>query len=232
MIILRKAEERGHFDHGWLNTYHTFSFADYLDRRHMGFRALRVINDDRVAPGRGFGMHPHQDMEIVTYILSGGLQHRDNMGNGSVIRSGDVQRMSAGTGVLHSEANASGSEWVHLLQIWILPETRGLQPGYEQKFFSPEDLSGRLRLIASRDGSEGSVTIHQDARIYAGKLGPGVSIKQPLSRQRHAWVHVARGEVDLNGHGLKTGDGAAISEEDRLQLRALADSEILVFDLA
>jgi len=232
MIKLRPAGERGHADHGWLNSYHTFSFADYYDPRHMGFRALRVINEDRVEPGRGFGKHPHRDMEIISYVLDGSLEHRDSLGTGSVIRPGDVQRMSAGTGVTHSEFNASPSEPVHFLQIWLLPKRAGIAPGYEQKTFTPEEQSGRLRLVASRDGRDGSLEIHADVRLYAGRFEPGNRFELPLDKGRHAWVQVARGEVQLNGKDLSAGDGAALSEEDAIHLVAKTASEVLVFDLS
>jgi quercetin 2,3-dioxygenase len=232
MITIRNAAERGHFDHGWLDTYHTFSFADYYDPRHMGFRTLRVINEDRVQPGRGFPTHAHQDMEIITYILQGALEHKDSMGTGSVIRPGDVQRMSAGTGVTHSEYNASKTEPVHLLQIWILPERRGLPPGYEQQAFPEAERRGTLRLVASRDGRAGSVTIHQDAEVYAGMLGNGHGVQHQLRPGRHAWVQVARGAVTLNGQLLHAGDGAQVGQEERLSFTAGGDAEILLFDLA
>jgi quercetin 2,3-dioxygenase len=232
MIAIRNAEERGHFDHGWLDTYHTFSFADYYDPRHMGFRTLRVINEDRVQPGRGFPTHAHQDMEILTYILEGALEHKDSMGTGSVIRPGDVQRMSAGTGVTHSEYNASKTEAVHLLQIWILPEHRGLPPSYEQQGFPEAERRGTLRLVASRDGRAGSVTIHQDAEVYAGVLAKGHAVQHLLRPGRHAWVQVARGAITLNGQPLDAGDGAQVSQEERLSLSAGGDAEVLLFDLA
>ncbi len=232
MIRLRKAEDRGHADHGWLDTWHTFSFADYYDPEHMGFRALRVINDDVVAPGRGFGTHPHRDMEIVTYVLEGALAHKDSMGNASTIVPGEVQRMSAGTGVLHSEFNHSKTDRVHLLQIWILPSRTGLAPSYEQTFFPDEEKLGRLRLVASPDGADGSVTIHQDARLYATLLEPGQEVAHELAPGRHAWVHVARGKASLNGQALAAGDGAAVSAEERLVLRGDGRAEVLLFDLA
>ena len=232
MIEIRRSEERGHANHGWLDTYHTFSFADYHDPKHMGFRSLRVINEDRVQPGQGFGDHPHNDMEIVTYILEGALQHRDSMGNGSIIRPGDVQRMSAGTGVVHSEFNPSKTEPVHLLQIWILPTRKGLPPGYEQKRFEIETRRGVLRRVASPDGAGGSVTIHQDARIYSTILAPTQRVGHELPKGRHAWVQVARGAVDLNGIALSAGDGAAVSDERRLELAGREPAEVLVFDLA
>ncbi len=230
MIRIRKAEERGHFDHGWLDTFHTFSFADYYDPMFMGFRSLRVINEDRVKPGRGFGTHSHRDMEIVTYVLEGALAHRDSMGTGSVIRPGEVQRMSAGTGVLHSEMNPSRDESVHLLQIWILPERRGIAPEYEQKTFPADERKGRLRLVASRDGSDGSLTIHQDVKLYAATLSDGHSISHDLQPERYAWLQVARGNVDANGQALRAGDGAAIEDERSITLRG-RDAELLLFDL-
>ncbi len=232
MISVRRAEERGHFDHGWLNTYHTFSFADYLDREHMGFRGLRVINEDRVLPGNGFATHPHRDMEIISYVLEGGLEHRDSMGNGSVIRPGEVQRMSAGTGVTHSEFNASQEELVHFLQIWILPAQRGLAPGYEQKAFPRAKQKGRLRLVASPKGRYGSVTIHADALLYAGLFDQGEAVTLPLAEGRHAWVQIARGQARVNGQDLKAGDGAAMSGIPGVQITGIEASEILVFDLA
>lgn len=232
MLTIRRADERGAADHGWLDTRHTFSFADYYDPRHMGFRALRVINEDKVAPGQGFGTHPHRDMEIVSYVLEGGLSHRDSMGNGSVIRPGDVQRMSAGTGVLHSEFNASKTERVHFLQIWLLPAAQGIDPGYEQKTFSEADKRGRLRLVASPDGRDGSVTIHTDARLYAAVLDRGERAALELPKGRHAWVHVAKGEVTLNGQALGPGDGAALTDETRVALEGVRGAEVLVFDLA
>ncbi len=232
MIIVRRADERGHFDHGWLSTYHTFSFGEYYDPQHMGFRALRVINEDYVQPGRGFAPHGHKDMEIISYILEGALEHKDSMGNGSVIRPGDVQRMSAGTGVTHSEYNHSKAESVHLLQIWILPQSRGLAPGYEQKEFPERSKGDALRLIASHDGRDGSVTIHQDADVYATLLDTGRSVAHRLRSARHAWVQVARGAVALNQHPLTAGDGASISDEPTIALVATAPAEFLLFDLA
>jgi redox-sensitive bicupin YhaK (pirin superfamily) len=232
MITIRRAEERGHADHGWLNTYHTFSFADYHDPSHMGFRGLRVLNEDRVAPGRGFGTHGHRDMEIVSYVLEGALQHRDSMGTGSVIRPGDVQRMSAGTGVMHSEFNGSTSELVHFLQIWLLPSRRNMQPGYEQKAFPREEKLGRLRLVASPDGREGSVTIHTDALVYVSVLDPGMSVELALREGRHAWIHVARGQAQVGGHELSAGDGAAVTGESRVVIAGTEACEVLCFDLA
>src|ERR1700687_2056693 len=232
MITIRKAEERGHFDLGWLDTYHTFSFDQYFDPAHMHFRSLRVINEDRVAPGQGFTTHSHRDMEIITYILAGALEHRDSMGSGSVIRPGDVQRMSAGTGVSHSEFNPSDKESVHLLQIWILPESRGLAPSYEEKSFSEDERRGRLRLVASEGGREGSVAIQQDARLYAAILDAGASVDHTLGMTRYAWLQVARGAVKLNEFDLQQGDGAAVSNESDLKVVAQQAAEILLFDLA
>jgi quercetin 2,3-dioxygenase len=232
MITIRKSQERGHFDHGWLNTYFSFSFADYYDPKHVHFRTLRVLNDDRVAAGAGFPEHPHRDMEIVTYVLEGALEHSDSMGNGSVIRPGDVQYMSAGTGVTHSEFNASKNEPVHLLQIWMFPEKKGFMPAYDQKNFPREDKQGKLRLVASPDGREGSVTIRQDNELYATVLGAGEAVRHELKPERHAYVQVARGSVKLNGTMLGEGDGAAISEEKAIELRGVKDAEVLLFDLA
>jgi len=228
MITVRKASDRGHFDHGWLDTYHTFSFADYHDPRFMGFRALRVINDDRVAPGRGFGAHGHRDMEIVTVVLSGALGHRDSMGNGSIILPGEVQRMSAGTGVVHSEMNPRDDEWVHLLQIWILPERPNITPSYEQKKFSDDERTNRLRLVASPDAREGSVKIHQDASIYVSTLSSG-TVTHSFAPNRYGWIHVATGEVEVGGVRLGAGDGAAVEEEREVTIQG--NGEVLVFDL-
>ena len=232
MITLRESRQRGHFDHGWLNTYHTFSFDQYYDPRYMGFRQLRVINEDFVAAGRGFPTHGHRDMEIITYILEGALQHEDSMGNGSIIRPGDVQRMTAGTGVRHSEKNASNEEAVHLLQIWILPETVGLKPGYEQKAFAEDERRGQLRLIASNDGRDGSVTVHQDASVFASILGAGESVKRDMDQTRYGWIQVARGEITVNGQRAGQGDGAIAMGESSLDIVAEKPSEILLFDLA
>ena len=232
MIVIRKSEERGHFDFGWLNTYHTFSFDQYYDPRFMSFRSLRVINEDRVAPARGFPTHGHSDMEIITYVLEGELEHKDSMGTGSVIRPGDVQKMSAGTGVRHSEQNPSRSEAVHLLQIWIMPDTRGIKPDYQQKRFEDEEKRGRLRLVASPDGSLDSITIKQDARVYAALLEPSAEVVHELEPNRHAWVQVARGSIEINGQPLKQGDGAAISEESAIKIVGTEPAEILLFDLA
>ena len=232
MIAVRPATERGHADHGWLDTRHTFSFASYHDPRHMGFRSLRVINEDRVKPAEGFGTHAHRDMEILTWVLEGALGHKDSMGNGSVIRPGDLQRMSAGTGVTHSEFNPSREAPVHFLQIWLLPRERGLPPGYEQKRFPQEARRGRLRLIAAGDGREGAVTIHQDADLWTALLQPGESVRHVLVPGRYAWVHVARGAVSLNGSTLGAGDGAAVSDEATLEITGAARAEVLLFDLA
>jgi redox-sensitive bicupin YhaK (pirin superfamily) len=232
MKTIRKAADRGHAQHGWLDSFHTFSFADYYDPAHMGFRSLRVINEDRVQPGQGFGRHSHRDMEIVTYVIEGALAHGDSLGNGSVIRPGDVQRMSAGTGITHSEFNDSKSELVHLLQIWILPERAGIAPSYEEKHFPASERAGRLRLVGSRDGRDGSVRIHQDAALYAGLLAPGESASHDLAPGRHAWLQVVRGSLSLDGAALAAGDGVAISGEARVALEARAASELLLFDLA
>ena len=231
MIQVRKGEDRGHANHGWLDSHHSFSFADYHDPAHVQFSVLRVINEDRVAPGAGFPTHGHRDMEIVSYVLEGALEHQDSLGTGSVIRPGDVQRMSAGTGVRHSEFNASKSEFVRFLQIWILPKTNGIAPGYEQKHFAPADLSGKLRLIASPDGRAGSVTIHQDALLYAAKLDGTMNVSHTLASGRRAYVHVARGSVALNGTPLAAGDGARIENEAQLRLEQGRGAEVLVFDL-
>jgi redox-sensitive bicupin YhaK (pirin superfamily) len=232
MLTLRPAAERGHADHGWLDTHHTFSFAGYYDPRHMGFRALRVINEDVVAPRGGFGTHHHEDMEIVTYVLDGALAHRDSLGNGATILPGEVQRMSAGTGIDHSEFNHSGDEPVHLLQIWILPERLGLTPSYEQRAFPLDTAKDDLLLVASRDGRDGSVTVHQDVALYAGRLAHGAKLERAIGAGRHAWVQVARGAVEVNGVALRAGDGLAASGEPKLAIAATEDAEILVFDLA
>jgi quercetin 2,3-dioxygenase len=232
MIKIRKASERGHFAHGWLDTYHTFSFDRYYDADHMGFRSLRVINEDRVAPRQGFPTHSHRDMEIITYILSGAIEHKDSMGNGSIIRPGDVQRMTAGTGVAHSEFNPSETDPLHLLQIWILPERQGLTPGYEQKRFDDEQKSGRLCLVASQDGRDGSVTINQDAALYTSLLNAEQEVVHKLEGGRHAWFQVARGAVAVNGINLDQGDGAAISNDASIAITGREAAEILLFDLA
>jgi len=232
MITIRKAKERGHFDFGWLDTYNTFAFGDYYDPEFMGFRSLRVINEDRVAPLTGFPKHGHRDMEIITYVLSGALEHRDSMGNGSLIRPGEVQRMTAGSGITHSEANSSDTEKVHLLQIWILPSAPNLKPGYEQKSFSDEEKRGQLRLVASHDGRNGSVSINQDAAIYATMLEPGSEVVHQLGPNRNAWLQVARGAVTINGQELNQGDGAAITAETAVKIAGREESEVLLFDLA
>jgi redox-sensitive bicupin YhaK (pirin superfamily) len=232
MITVRRSAERGHFDHGWLDTYHTFSFSRYYDPRHMGFRALRVINEDRIRPGRGFGTHPHEDMEIITYVLDGGLAHRDSLGTGSVIRPGELQRMTAGTGIAHSEFNASETHAVHLYQIWILPEREGLEPSYEQRAFPETERTDRLRLVASPEGAEGSLIIRQNARLYLGSLGDGREVHHELAPRRHAWLQVLRGRVVLDGSSLEAGDGAAISGEPSLTVRADGAAEVMLFDLS
>jgi quercetin 2,3-dioxygenase len=232
MIVRRPSEARGLGDHGWLKSRHTFSFADYYDPDNMGFRNLRVINEDRVAPAQGFGTHGHRDMEIISYVLEGELGHKDNVGNASVIRPGDVQRMSAGTGVLHSEMNPSPSQPVHFFQIWLLPAKKGITPGYEQKRFDDSEKRGRLRLVGARDGRDGAITVHADAELYAGLLAAGESASLDLQPGRHAWVQVARGAVTVNGQPLAEGDGAAVSNETTLHVTASKDAEVLVFDLA
>jgi len=233
MIAIRKAADRGHFDHGWLDTSHTFSFADYRDPEHMGFRALRVINEDRVLPGQGFGTHGHRDMEILSYVLSGALAHRDSTGGGGVLRPGEVQRMSAGTGVTHSEFNGSKEEQVHFLQIWILPDRPGHRPSYEQRAYPEAERRDRLRLVASPDGAQGSTVVHRDVRVYASLLGPGERLQHPLAGGRAAWVQVARGELEVNGALLRAGDGAALSDEAAVSLtgRGQTGAELLLFDL-
>ena len=232
MITIRPANERGGANHGWLDTKHTFSFSDYYDPRHMGFRHLRVINEDRVAPGRGFGTHGHRDMEILSYVVAGSLGHRDSMGKSEVIRPNEWQRMTAGTGVRHSEMNASKTEPVHFYQIWIMPEAESIRPGYEQKLFAPEEKSGRLRLVASRDGREGSLKIHQNVSVYNALLKGGEAVGHRLEPGRHAWLQVVKGTVELNGNMLSAGDGAAISEETALTISAEEEAEIMLFDLA
>lgn len=229
MLTIRRGADRGHFDHGWLDTRHTFSFADYHDPNFMGFRALRVINEDRVQPGSGFGTHEHRDMEILSYVLEGALEHHDSMGNGSIIRPGDVQRMSAGTGVMHSEKNGSTSEAVHFYQIWIIPERRGITPSYEQTRFPDEERRGRLRLVASPDARDGSVTIHQDVRLYTALLD-GEEISHEFGANRFGWLQVARGSVEVEGQHLEAGDGAAILEQPSIRISGRG-AEILLFDL-
>jgi redox-sensitive bicupin YhaK (pirin superfamily) len=232
MITIRPAQQRGHAAHGWLDTWHTFSFASYHDPQHMGFRSLRVMNEDTIQPREGFGTHAHRDMEIVTYVLEGALEHKDSMGNGEVLRPGEFQRMSAGTGITHSEFNPSDEELVHLYQIWLLPEQRGIEPSYEQKRFAEEERRNRLRLVASLDAAEGSLLIHQDARIYLATLDAGRLVEVELPSNRHAWLQVLRGGVALNSQAMDTSDGAAVSGESRLTIDATSDAEIMLFDLA
>jgi redox-sensitive bicupin YhaK (pirin superfamily) len=231
MLTIRRAHERGHADHGWLDSHHTFSFADYHDPRFMGFRGLRVINEDRVTPAMGFPTHAHRDMEIVSYVLEGALEHKDSMGTGSVIRPGDVQRMSAGTGVRHSEYNASKTEGVHFLQIWIEPARRGIAPGYEQKTFPEADKRGKLRLVASSDGHDGSITVHADARLYAGVLEAGERVTHTVPAGRGAWVQVVRGRALVGGEALEAGDGASTNEAGAVTIEGVEAAEVLVFDL-
>ncbi len=233
MITIRPAHERGAANFGWLDTRHTFSFGNYYDPSHMGFASLRVINEDKISPSMGFGTHGHRDMEIVTYVLSGAIKHEDSIGNGSVIRPGDVQRMSAGTGIRHSEFNASNTEPVHMLQIWLLPGQAGLEPSYEQIHIAPAEKQSQLRLIGSPDGQNGSVTIHQDVKLYATLLASGDQVDHALNPGRVAWVQVARGAIDLNGHALTAGDGAAVSDLEPLTLTGTAtEAEVLLFDMA
>ena len=231
MLSIRRSNERGHAQHGWLDSFHSFSFADYYDPQHMGFSALRVINEDRVQAGQGFGTHGHRDMEIISYVLEGGLAHKDSMGNGSVIRPGDVQRMSAGTGVMHSEFNASDKEGVHFLQIWIEPSKRGIKPGYEEKRFDAESKRGQLRLVASPDGADGSVTINQDARLFAALLDGSDQVDHELAPGRRAYLHVIRGEIEANGEKLGAGDALKVSGESRVRLAGARGAEVLLFDL-
>jgi redox-sensitive bicupin YhaK (pirin superfamily) len=230
MMKIRKANERGHAEHGWLDTYHTFSFADYYDPQWMGFRSLRVINDDLVMPGMGFGTHPHRDMEIITYILTGALQHKDSMGNGRVIRPGEVQYMSAGSGVQHSEFNPSKDEAVHLLQIWIQPDSKGVKPRYAEKSLAHAP-AGTLQLVTSKTGRDGSIAIHQDADLWLAKFNPGDRATHKLAKGRNAWLHIAEGEVCVNGKTLQGGDAAAITEEGALELKAVKPAQVLLFDL-
>lgn len=232
MLTLRKAEERGHANHGWLNSYHTFSFANYYDPNHMGFRKLRVINDDRVQGGMGFGAHGHRDMEIITYVVSGELAHKDSMGNSSVIQRGEIQIMSAGTGIVHSEFNNSPTETSHFMQIWISPNQVGLPPRYDQKLFTDEEKRGQLCLLVSPDGRNGSMIIHQDVDLYASLLSTGQQVEHILKPNRHAWIQVIKGEVAVNGQLLTTGDAVALSEADKLVLEGKEDAELLLFDLA
>jgi hypothetical protein len=232
MVDIRRSNERGGGNFGWLNTRHSFSFDTYHDPKYMGFRSLRVINEDVVAPGEGFPTHPHRDMEIITYVLEGALEHKDSLGTGSVIRPGDGQRMSAGKGIRHSEMNASDTEKVHLLQIWIMPDRQGHEPSYEQKAFPESDKRGKFRLIAGPDGKDGSVTIHQDAKLYVSLLNPGDEVTHELGKGRHGWLQVAKGAVELNGKPLEQGDGAAISDEQKVTIKGTKDAEVLLFDLA
>ncbi|HWA77750.1 MAG TPA: pirin family protein [Polyangiaceae bacterium] len=229
---IRRSDQRGFADHGWLRSFHSFSFADYYDPANMGFRALRVINEDRVQPGKGFPTHPHRDMEIITYVLDGALEHKDSMGTGSVVRPGDVQRMSAGTGVTHSEFNASKTDPVHFLQIWIVPDRRNYPAGYEQKMFSEAQRTARKCLVASQDGRDGSVTVHQDMNLYASLLAPEASVEHTVLPQRNLYLHVARGEVDLSGTLLAAGDAAMVSDAGKLQITGKQAAELLLFDLA
>jgi redox-sensitive bicupin YhaK (pirin superfamily) len=231
-MTIRRATERGHADHGWLNSFHTFSFADYHDPKHMGFRSLRVINEDRVEPAKGFGTHGHKDMEIISYVLEGALEHKDSIGTVGVIKPGDVQRMSAGTGVRHSEFNGSKDELVHFLQIWIMPDKANHTPSYEQKNFSDAEKRGRLRLVASPDGHDGTVTIHQDAKLYAGLFDKDESASFDLGAGRHAWIHVATGSLTINGESLKAGDAVAIDDAGKIEFARGDGAEVLLFDLA
>jgi quercetin 2,3-dioxygenase len=232
MITIRRANERGHADHGWLNSYHTFSFASYRDPRYMGFRCLRVMNEDRVAAGQGFGTHAHRDMEIVSYVLDGELQHKDSMGNGEVLRPGEFQRITAGTGITHSEFNPSADKPTHFYQIWLLPERNGIDPSYEQKRFDADGRKNQLQLVASRDGANGSLRIHQDAKIYLTDLTEGHELSYPIPASRNAWLQVLRGSVIVNGQALLTSDAIAASSEDMLVLRTDDHAELMLFDLA
>jgi hypothetical protein len=232
MITVRKSEARGHANHGWLDSYHTFSFAGYYDPNYMNFRALRVINEDVVSPGKGFGTHGHSDMEIITYVLEGALEHKDSLGTGAVIKPGEVQRMTAGTGIQHSEFNHSQTDPVHLLQIWLLPDTKGLSPSYEQRDFPLAERRGKLRLVAARDARDGAVKVHQDVDLYAAVLDKNSRVSHALGANRHAWVQVARGSVSLNGLTLENGDAAAVSGETEVVIDAAEDAEFLLFDLA
>lgn len=232
MIRVRKAEERGHADHGWLDTYHTFSFAGYQDPEHVHFRTLRVMNEDVVQPGQGFGTHPHRDMEIVTYVLEGALEHKDSMGNGEVLRAGEFQRMSAGTGITHSEFNPSTTEPVHLYQIWLFPESKGIEPSYEQKQFPVSEQQNQLRLVASPEAEAGSLRIHQDARVYLSQIEAEQTVTYELAEGRHAWLQVLRGSVLLNDVALDVSDGAAVSDTRNLKIQATDDAEIMLFDLS
>jgi len=232
MFTIRKANDRGGADHGWLKTRHTFSFSSYQDRNHMRFRSLRVMNEDWVAPGQGFGTHPHENMEIVTYVLEGALEHRDSMGNGEVLRPGEFQRMTAGTGITHSEFNPSPNEPTHLYQIWLFPEKAGLEPSYEQKRFADDELQDQLRLVASREAANGSLLIHTDASIYVGRFAAGKNVVHPLAAGRHAWLQILRGQVQLGTQTLAAGDGVAVSDEHEFRFQAVGDAEVMLFDLA
>jgi len=232
MLTLRAGQDRGHFEHGWLDTYHTFSFGDYMDPKHMGFRSLRVLNEDWVGPGQGFPRHGHRDMEILTWVLEGALEHRDSLGNGSIIRPGELQRMSAGTGILHSEANPSSTEPVHLLQIWILPDRRGHEPSYDQRAYNLDESKGRWRVVASNDGRDESLVIHQDARLSMARVEPGQILPVPLEAGRHAWLQVARGSIELGNLIANAGDGVAVSDTTAFEIKATAPSELLLFDMS
>jgi hypothetical protein len=232
MYTVRRSDQRGHADHGWLDSRHTFSFADYYDPAHMGFRSLRVINEDHVAPSRGFGAHPHRDMEILTYVVSGAVQHADSMGNRAVVRPGEIQRMTAGTGVTHSEINPSPAEDLHLLQIWIQPDRRGYEPGYEQVSYAERDRNGRFVQLAAREPQDGAVKIHQDVALYAAALERGASVAHDMAPGRHAWLQVVEGDVEVAGNTLHAGDGLAVSDESRLTISGIEPAEILLFDLA
>jgi redox-sensitive bicupin YhaK (pirin superfamily) len=232
MIQLRKAAERGRTQIGWLDSAHTFSFGDYYDPRNMGFRSLRVMNDDRIEPGQGFGTHPHRDMEILTYVLDGALAHRDSLGTSSIIRAGELQRMTAGTGISHSEFNASATEPVHLYQIWLFPERKGLTPGYEQREFASTQKPGQLRVVASRERRDDSLTIHQDASVFLGSLQEGDVLRYKLAPGRHAWVQTLRGRLTLNGRAMEAGDGATVSDESEISLASDGTAEVMLFDLA
>jgi redox-sensitive bicupin YhaK (pirin superfamily) len=232
MLAIRKAHDRGRVDHGWLNSYHTFSFASYRDPQHLGFRSLRVMNEDRVAPGQGFGTHAHRDMEIVSYVLQGALEHKDSMGNGEVLQPGEFQRISAGTGITHSEFNPSDSAPTHFYQIWLLPEREGIAPGYEQKSFNAAGRRNQLQLVAARDAAAGSLLIHQDARIWLADIESGNQVDYEIAKGRHAWLQVLRGAVSVAGQSLQAGDGAAVSNEPAVQIAAASPAEIMLFDLA
>jgi redox-sensitive bicupin YhaK (pirin superfamily) len=232
MITIRRSHDRGHADHGWLSSYHTFSFASYHDPQHMGFRSLRVINEDRVAAGQGFGMHGHRDMEIVSYVLGGQLEHKDSMGNGEILKPGEFQRITAGTGILHSEFNPSEDQPTHFYQIWLLPDRKGIQPSYEQRKFDAEARQNRWQLVASPDAQDGSLLIHQDAKIYLAHLSQGAELDYSIPSNRHVWIQVLRGSVSLNGHQLDTSDAAALSDEQQFSLRSESGAEVMLFDLA